>query len=34
MIEIWPIKLLNRNFVRQRLPAKSNKLRFRLNSHI
>ena len=32
MIEIWPIKLLNRNFVRFRLPAKSHSVRFRLNS--
>ena len=31
-IENWPIKFLNRNFVRRRLPAKSNSVPFWLNS--
>jgi len=30
--ENWPIKFLNRNFVRRRLPAKSNSVPFWLNS--
>jgi len=33
-IENWPIKFLNRNFVRRRLPAKSNSVPFWLNSLI
>jgi len=27
-IEKWPIKFLNQNFVRRRLPAKSNSVPF------